>query len=116
MSWLVRLLFGGLSVWYRILPRFIHLRIHCLLAILLSKLSFKAIERNLRVIDRFARKRGDIALDFAKIRRKFWNYTFKNLMDYMLFLFNGNRDLENLVMWKSGEDILQEAYDTSIVY
>tara|TARA_B100000674_G_scaffold498371_1_gene536366 strand:+ start:2148 stop:3092 length:945 start_codon:yes stop_codon:yes gene_type:complete len=111
MSWLVRLLFGGLSVWYRILPRFIHLRIHWLLAILLSKLSFNAIERNLRVIDRFARKHGDMPLDFAKIRRNFWNYTFKNLMDYMLFLFNGNRDLENLVMWKSGEDILQEAYD-----
>ena len=29
----------------------------------------------------------------------------------MLFLFNRNRALGNLVMWKGGEDILQEAYD-----
>ena len=28
----------------------------------------------------------------------------------MLFLFEGNRDLEDLVDWKSGEDVLRRAY------
>tara|TARA_Y100000589_G_scaffold131573_1_gene125357 strand:+ start:1689 stop:2633 length:945 start_codon:yes stop_codon:yes gene_type:complete len=111
MSWIVRLLFGGLSLWYRLLPRSIHLRIHWLIAIFLSHLPFNVIERNLRVIDRFSRKHGNLPFDFVKIRRKFWWYTLKNLMDYMIFLLNGDKDLGNLVIWKSGENILQEAYD-----
>ena len=58
MSWLVRLVFGLLSFWYRILPRSIHLRIHSVVSHSLSWIRFPVIERNLKVIDRFVRKQG----------------------------------------------------------
>ena len=111
MSWLVRLLFGLLSFWYKILPRSIHLTIHDVVSNFLSWIPIKVIERNLRVINRLIVKQGNSPLNFREIRRKFWFYTLKNTMDYMLFLFDENRELEDLVVWKSGEDILQKAYD-----
>ena len=110
MSWLVRLVFSLLSFWYRILPRSIHLRIHRVVSHFMSWIKFPVVERNLKVIDRFVRKQGGTPLNLNEIRRKFWWYTLKNLMDYMLFLFEGNRDLEDLVVWKSGEDVLRRAY------
>ena len=59
MSWLVRLLFGLLSFWYKILPRSIHLTIHDVVSNFLSWIPIKVIERNLRVINRFIVKQGN---------------------------------------------------------
>lgn len=112
MSWLVLIFFQALSLWYQILPRKFHLSLHKVLAFGMSKISFPAVERNLSVINKFRLSKGYGALNKGTVRYQFWCYQLKNIMDFILYLVNGKIGLEQLVVWRQGEEKLRKVYDS----
>jgi len=88
-----------------LIPRFVFLRLSQIFAWLLSFIPIHPIDRNLKVLNHFARTSSRPELPIRKVKQRSIYYLFKNIVDFYQFLVLRRRGWQNLIEYQGMEHL-----------